>query len=630
MIEFTRLRYIKEKTDFIQKQIEQTIAKAKDCKLTIDTGENEETERKRIVDVLDKYHKEIPLVYEEVKEFNTREALENVTTDVFLNKLIKVEKILNSLKKDVGDIAYKHYSARLDPYEREIKKNIAELYDEFDFILPSIRYEIELIEGYFKDPENSERTIVPELLELVGLLEKKLIGLEDFLHGCNYKGTDYVGYITLRTSEGIFSQFQYYESLSVQYDAINNAVYNMCKSLEPFIVEQRAEAEFSALAERFETIKMRTESRKVKRNITCMSDVFHVYGAFNQILKKIEKKFSFRDEYRRTSKIFQEFIEEKSKLIVYNIDAIKEEEKKCIESIEEEANKNKFNLIMKEVKDHIQKKNLSFDKLESVFKQLWEKDFNVVIVEKEADELSINITPPIAEKYGEANLRRINILITEIDHWFHGKEKLERFERVSVFTDKIQAQEEVVMKDLVKAIKLLDNEIESLFRKDYALITKDLSNVIGNCEKFMADKKQREAIEDRLMEKEAWAFYSPRLLVAKKNVLILSSDTPALRAGNINKFPFIKTAASTSCQLLYELGMRVFSCYENVDRRSITHMMTILSIFKEYNEFVSLWMTYQTLAKTKNVSNFATLEEKVKRFSKNPAVVKKIAEAFPK
>ncbi|MBF0275575.1 MAG: hypothetical protein HQK84_10125, partial [Nitrospinae bacterium] len=466
----------------------------------------------------------------------------------------------------------------------------------------------------------------PELNSSMALLEKRQITFSEFMGGYELKGEKHKGYDELRMADNIFSRFQFFEHPSVKYDAINNCVYNFCKALEPFISKNRSEAEFAHISEKFEQINIRTTSKKSDKNINCMLDVFKICNDFKQILKKVAQKFSFIDEYRKAEALYQEFLELQKTVIVYNMEEFEREEKE-IEALLDEEESKKFARIVKEMKEHIDKKTLPFDKIDEIFNQLRTKDFHVFVVEKEADDLSIKITPPLIDKYGEANLRRINILISEIDFWFFGTEKLEKFEKLSAYTDKIQACEELEMKSLVQTIKILDKEIEFKFRKNYGEITKSLSGVIAGVEKYLSDVKEVERIEERLMEKGACKGYKERLVNAKKNVLILGSDNAAFKAGNINKFPFIYAGIIETDALIYELAMRLYVAYD-ADRRSTTNIMNILSLYSEYNDFQSLWLSLATIIKTKMVPNFGTFEDKIKRVSRNKNVLIKLAQMF--
>ena len=76
-----------------------------------------------------------------------------------------------------------------------------------------------------------------------------------------------------------------------------------------------------------------------------------------------------------------------------------------------------------------------------IFNKLLIKDFNIVVQEKDADDITITITPHHEKKYGRDILVRINLIIHEVDFWYPPEEKQLLFQDISKSTEKIQADE---------------------------------------------------------------------------------------------------------------------------------------------------------------------------------------------
>ena len=102
---------------------------------------------------------------------------------------------------------------------------------------------------------------------------------------------------------------------------------------------------------------------------------------------------------------------------------------------------------MDEVWNCINAGEIYFSRLDMIFSKLLRKNFNIVVREKDADDITITITPHHEKKYGRDILNRINIIIQEIDFWYPPNEKQLLFQSIAKTTEKIQEplQYELVM-----------------------------------------------------------------------------------------------------------------------------------------------------------------------------------------
>ncbi len=63
--------------------------------------------------------------------------------------------------------------------------------------------------------------------------------------------------------------------------------------------------------------------------------------------------------------------------------------------------------------------------------------------QKEAEDITIEITPHHEQKFGRKNLERINIIIQEIDFWYPIENKQLLFQDLSLVTRKFEHAEQI-------------------------------------------------------------------------------------------------------------------------------------------------------------------------------------------
>ncbi|MEE8430946.1 MAG: hypothetical protein V3S16_06840, partial [Candidatus Desulfatibia sp.] len=431
-----RLNILKEAIDFLNRQYDLIIKRIPNCKLTLDNNSDEEQEKERIIRLLENNKGMVSGIYDQVKEYNSSELLAEVSVDDQIVKLVETENTLRKVRKDLEDIVGKHYEAKLGPNLREISKSIDAVYSEFVFLVPNILYEIEIIEDHFRNPLNAEKTIMPDLQESINHFKKKRISFEEFLNGFKMGNKNFKGFKYFRTVDSVFSPFQSYENMPDKYDQINGCIYNICKSLESFMKEFKNDKDFVDVAEKFENIKRKTTvtrktaSTRGKKNVSTMSEVFDVYNVLGKIFRKMAVKYSFRDEYTKSTLLFKDYEKLTGELVSYDTGAIDAEVNTLIDATQDENAKKQIGTLIEEVRELIHKKRLPLERLSWLLQQIKAGNYNIVVMEREMEELTIPITPHIAEKYGENNLKEINLIIEEIDFWLHGTEKQEKYNNV--------------------------------------------------------------------------------------------------------------------------------------------------------------------------------------------------------
>jgi len=573
-------------------------------------------------------------IYNKVKEFDSSELLEKLPIEEQIAILGEVDDTLRKAGKDVEGLVSKHYTANFDPYLREISKAIRDVYSEFIFLLPNIRYEIELLEQHFRDPSNSERSILPELHESITHLEKHRISFKEFLAGFRLGNEEFKGYENLRVVDSVFSPFQSYENLPASYDQINGCVYNICKRLEPFLKEHKSDEDFVPFAEKFNEIKARTAARKsdsigTGKNISSMYDVFNIFETFNKILQKMAATYSFREEYQKSAEEFMNFEQHAEKLISYNINAVKDAKNNLLDTSQEEKEKNKIEALMKEAEQVIQKKKLPFKRLEWLFQQMIKGNFDLVILERSKEDVTLPVTPDTTEKYGGDNLTKINLIIEEISFWLDESEKQGKYYTIFNEIEKVNDGTNNDITDLMKKITEINSDIETRFRHLYPSVIGELGSVMKSLKQVLTSPVERKKIGDRLGETDQWQGFSERLFEVRKNILVANGLLKNGNMAKINLFPFIKLAGNRLSLILYEISMRMFSLYENVDKRSINNMLNILVIYRDYHNVKSLWLTFSIFFEKKRVQDFAVLEDRIKILAKSNIAKAEILKKFP-
>lgn len=620
MIEARQIPELEKNIELLGNQMDMLEKRVRDSKHIEPKDNTPEEERTRILTIIGVQKGKLSLILGKVKSLIPENKSEQLPPGDLLENLQVIDSSISSIKATINIIAEEQYECKLGIYKQEIFKTLDMILDLFDFLIPNIRYEINLMEKFYRVPANAVNTILPELMELIEDLENQKITLGDFIKGYGNGKSRTPGYNDLRSRNRVFSKFQFYENPSETYKDINVCLYEARKAIEPFLSEFRSEPEFAKFFEQLQD---------GHQTIDRMSDIFETAAFFSSLIKKVGKKYSYRDEYKKTKSLVEKFRSLQKSLIVYNNGPIERMEKTLADQLQAEADKKKLRSVMEEVKKYIQEKTLSFHRLEAVFSKLKKKDFNIVIQEKEADDITINITPHHEAKFGKDILERINIIILEIDFWYPPETKQLLFQNLGKTTEKIQADEPVDKNEFFKLMQGYDKEMEKNVRVLYPDKIKMLNSIFAAYQKTVTQKLNREKLEQRLANKEIWNEVNPRLKNSNKSLLVLASGSPSLKA-HVNKFAFIRIATEDLCQILYDLSMQLFILYPGVDNRSIANMTNILSTFNEFSDVASLWASFSHFFKKTTINNLSVNEQMMIALTKSRRCKTKLNALFPK
>jgi hypothetical protein len=262
-----------------------------------------------------------------------------------------------------------------------------------------------------------------------------------------------------------------------------------------------------------------------------------------------------------------------------------------------------------------------------IFNKLLIKDFNIVVQEKDAEDITITITPHHEKKYGRDILVRINLIIQEVDFWYPPDEKQLLFQSISKSTEKIQADEPLDKNEFKKMMQTYDQAMETNIRKMYPDKVKELAGTYSAFKELFSSKVQREKLEKKLGNKDIWKEIQEDLEVTGKNISVLSSDNAALRK-NVNKFSFLKAGIEGMSQVLYDLSMQLFILFEGLDAKGITNMTNILSTYNEFHDLSSLWASFSHYFKKNNIANLSVNEQSMRHLTKDPRCKDKLKAIF--
>lgn len=478
-----------------------------------------------------------------------------------------------------GQITSDQYESKLEAVNQDLSKTLESLSELFEFITPNIRNEINVLTRHYRSPANINQSIIPGLDALMEQLEENAISLTQFVSGYEKDGASIPGYDALRTRGGLFSKYQFYQVPEREYAEINFFFHRFIKAATDFMSKRVTEPDFRKLLDRME---------KLPQRIARSTELFETHACMNLVYQKIGKKYSFHERFKEFTPLLEEFNKLKNALIFYHHEAFEKKITDLEKNFEEEADLNRFEAIIEEVRGLIELKAMAFDRLPGIFEKLAKKNFNIVLQQKEADDITIEITPHHEQKFGRKNLERINIIIQEIDFWYPPENKQLLFQDLSLMTRKFQNDEPIDEKKFYALIKSYDIEIEKNTRIYYPKKTQYLKNVYSLFHGLIMQRSNRTKLNNRLQNPNIWPEISPRLKLVSKSILVLNSDSPSL-AGNMNKFVFIKKATEELCQLLYDISMQLFAAYRNVDIRSVGNMTNILSVYNEFYDVYSLW-----------------------------------------
>jgi hypothetical protein len=618
MIDIKQLPAFKKEVGLLENQLGMFETKVKDAS-EIEPGEKgPEEERTRILKIIRSQKKKLPKILDKVETTLCKDKDKKIDLSIALESLQVLDEHFKKLKKEIEIIVEDQYECKLEAYKQEIFKSIDMLLDPIDFLIPNIRYELAYMEKHYRKPDNMANTILPEVNELVEKLEDKDIGLKEFFEG-NGSGEDRVlGYKELRSKNKVFSRYQYYENSPESYKELNGIYYEICKTMEGFLKERRSEPE---LRKYYPQVKERDQS------ISKMSEIFDTGSFLTILFQKSRKKYSYCEEVRKANTLLEQFNQLRKNLIFYNDAELKRTKKALETKLAKSADINRLKVILDEVNRYIEEGKLPFARLDMIFNKLLKNDFNIVVLEKDAEDITITITPHHEKRYGRDILSRINIIIHEIDFWYPPDEKQLLFQNISKATEKIQADEPLDKNEFKTMMQTYDQAMEGNIRKTYPDKVKILDDTYAAFKELFSSKIGKEKLEKKLGNKDIWNEIQEDLEVVGKNISVLSSDNAAVRK-NVNKFSFLKKGTEGMSQVLYDLSMQLFILFEGLDARSITNMTNILSTYNEFNDLPSLWGAFSHYFKKNSIANLSANEQAMRHLAKDPRCEEKLKEIF--
>jgi hypothetical protein len=578
-----------------------------------------EQEKKRILQLISSRKKKLSMIREMVADNKDIDA-SNMKHPKYFSRLRKIGQILTDIRSMAETLAFEQYECKLEAVKQELCKSLDSISSLFQFITPNIRNEINILNKHYRMPSHIQDSIIPELEELVEKMEEGEITLNDFVDGYEVEGTQTRGYDELRMQGSLFSPYQFYENSPKDFGDLNFNLQRFLKPAMDFVSKRIAEPDFRKLLDRM---------NKLPQIITRSNEIFETHLCINLVYQKIGKKYSFHERYKELKAPLEEYNKLKNELIYYHQDAF-DKKIKALEGVyEEEADLKRFEDIIEEIRKLLELKAMAFDRLPTIFMKLKQKDFNIVLQQKDADDITIEITPHHEQKFGRKNLERVNIIIQEIDFWYPIESKQLLFQDLSLMTRKFQNDEPIDEQRFYGLIKSYDKEIEKNTRIYYPKKIRFLKTAYGLFHQFIMKPENRRKLASRLNNPKIWPEISPRLKAVSKSILVLNAESPSL-AGNVNKFVFIKLATEELCQLLYDLSMQIFAAYRGVDIRSVGKMTTIMSIYNEFYDVYSLWSVFDYYYNKNHIANFSINEDVVIQVTKSTHCQERLSRLFPK
>jgi hypothetical protein len=617
MISAPNLLYLKEEIKAVEKLLFLFMDRVKNSSDIIAEGKDPEQEKAKI---LKQVSSQIQGLSKIVDLANDRTDIEasNDSHPKYFARLKEINLVLKGLRSMVETIVYEQYECKLEAFKPDLFKSLDAVSGMFRFITPNIKNEIEILTRHFRIPSNSHQSIISELEALIEKFEEHKISLGDFSGGYGKNGSRVFGYDDLRVKGGKFSKYQFYENSSAKYKEINACFQRFIKTATDFLSKRVTESDLRKLLDRIE---------KLPQSITRMEELFEIHICINLVYQKTGKKYSFHERFKELTAPLEEFNKLKNTLIYYHDEAFEGTVSVLEKNFEEEADLKRFEDIIEEVRKLIESKTVSFSDLRTVFNKLKDRNFNIVLQQKEAADITIEITPHHEQKVGRKNLERINIIIQEIDFWYPIENKQLLFQDLGLITRKFQNDEPIDEKRFFSLIKSYDKEIEKNTRIYYPKKIQYLKNIYSLFHKFIMQGTNREKLGRRLQNPNIWKEINPRLKVVSKALLVLNSDSASLVA-NVNKFAFIKIATEELCQLLYDLSMQLFVTYRNVDIKSVGTMTDIMSVYNEFYDVYSLWSVFNHYFNKNHIGNFDINEEVIMQVTKDKHCQERFSQLF--
>jgi len=232
----------------------------------IEAEENsQEEERARILAIVDSQKEKLSNVREVSEKTVSQSGSKKTNLPDLIARLEEIDDFFAKLKMGLAEIVENQYACKLEGFKKEIFITIDLVLDDLDFIIPNIRHEIEFLEKTYRIPANAVNTIFPALSNLVNNLENHKITFREFLEGYGSGENKVHGYNELRSRNGIFSKFQFYENLPEKYKEIHECLFLICKTMEPFLQKEKSVPDFGKFL-----LQIREKDRKIAR----MADIF--------------------------------------------------------------------------------------------------------------------------------------------------------------------------------------------------------------------------------------------------------------------------------------------------------------------------------------------------------------------
>jgi hypothetical protein len=618
MIDSKALPELKNYIETLENQLSLFEDKVKNASEIEPGDKGPEEERKRILSVLASYKKKLPDIEKNANGPLHKNGSDQIDIANALQCLKEMDKTFVDLKQEIEQIADDQYECKLEVYKQEVFKSVDLVLAAFDFILPNIRFELSYMEKYYREPGNMGNSVTPELNELVSSLEEHAITLDEFFNGYGSGENKTLGYNVLRMKNGLFSKYQFFDNSPEAYKELNDIYYQICKLMEFFLKDKRAEPDLG---------KFYFQVKEMSMLISRMSDVFDTGDFLTSLIKKSKKKYSYVDEVRKSLALLKRFNEIKKSLIVYNEQEIKRVQKILDSRLNQDAEKIRLKAVMDETWNCVKAGEIHFSRLDMIFSKLLKKNFNIVVREKDAEDITIVITPHHEKKYGRDILNRINIIIQEIDFWYPPNEKQLLFQSIAKTTEKIQADEPLDKKEFLEMMQSYDKSMEKNIRQSYPDKVKELANIYSAFKKLFPGKTQQVKLEKRLMNEKIWEEISEDLEKVKRNIVVLSSDNASMKK-NVNKFPFLQVATEHLSQVLYDLSMQMFILFEGIDSRSTANMTNILSTYNEFRDCPSLWAAFSHYYSKTSMQNLSVNEKIMIELTREPRCQARLKELF--
>lgn len=603
MIGKQKLSSLQDNTELLINQITLLADKIQKSNILDLHGNTPEEERIRVVNELDNLKGKVPKILEKV-EPATQEL---PPPQERLKILSEVDTILFSVKNGVETLAREHDECNLDLHKQEVVKAVELCREAFDWILPQIHNEMMYLEKFYGDPLNAQNTIIPEIELLVTKLEDHQISHDEFLEGFKIKDKDHPGFRELRTQNGVYSDFQFYDHSFETYKGINTCHYEICKAMESLLKEWKLEDSFSYYLKRIQ---------EKSRPIAKMGDIFDAACFLDQFFQQASRKFSFTEEMKRVKPLLKEFHNYRKGLVIYNHEAIQKEKESLDAKYQKSPEQKRYSLIMMRVETGIKNQMLSFSSLKKIFEQLKEEDFNIVVNTGEPVSIGISITPHHEKLYGRSLLDRVNTILSEIEFWYPPKMRKDILEELSVPLQKLQDDELVERNEFFKQMQNFDQEVESKIRQSYGERVREGQMILSNFEKVFSDKALQSKLKDRLANQNIWNEITPR--IEKIKAELNAASNIAEGKNSVLKFPHLKNGLEELNQLLYDLSMQLFVLFPGAEDQWIANMAGILSICNDCHDLTTLWAAFSHYHKKIAIPNFQINESMIMETSKNP------------